>query len=108
MVAPNEFRFSSAATASRMASPAMTARMIQVKTFTAFNKQLAREGSIPHSLGEPDHMTVTFLENEQDFRVYGLRNEKVELRVLPELGARVVSLRDLHTGREWMWHPPGA
>ena len=52
-------------------------------------------------------MTVTFLENEQDFRVYGLRNEKVELRVLPELGARVVSLRDLHTGREWMWHPPG-
>ena len=52
-------------------------------------------------------MTGNFLENEQGFAVYGLRNEKVELRVLPELGARVVSLRDRRSNREWMWHPPG-
>lgn len=53
-------------------------------------------------------MTENFSGNEQGFKVYGLRNGKVELRVAPELGARVFSLRDLRTGREWMWHPPGA
>ncbi len=43
----------------------------------------------------------------QGFDVYHLGNEAVELAVVPELGARLVSLKDLRTGREWMWHPPG-
>ena len=59
------------------------------------------------NLKEKAIMTGNFLENEQGFAVYGLRSERVELRVVPELGARVASLRDLRTGREWMWHPPG-
>lgn len=45
--------------------------------------------------------------NEQGFRVLELKDDRVHLRVAPELGARVFSLRDLRTGREWMWHPPG-
>ena len=47
------------------------------------------------------------MTEEQGFKVYGLKNDKVELRVAPELGGRVFSLRDLRSGREWMWHPPG-
>jgi hypothetical protein len=27
--------------------------------------------------------------------------------VVPELGAKIISLRSRRTGREWMWHPPG-
>lgn len=46
-------------------------------------------------------------ETLQGFDVRVLRTEAVELVVVPELGARVVSLRNLATGREWMWHPPG-
>jgi len=43
----------------------------------------------------------------QGFDVYHLSNEEVELAVVPELGAKLISLKDLRTGREWMWHPPG-
>jgi galactose mutarotase-like enzyme len=43
----------------------------------------------------------------QDFDVYVLSNEDVELAVAPELGAKIVSLKNLRTGREWLWHPPG-
>lgn len=39
------------------------------------------------------------------FDFYGLRSDRVELRVVPELGAKVTHLLDLHRGREWMWHP---
>jgi galactose mutarotase-like enzyme len=59
------------------------------------------------NLNRPPPMTHCFTENEHGFAVYGLRNERIELRVVPELGARVISLRDLLTNREWMWHPPG-
>ncbi len=34
-----------------------------------------------------------------------LRNEDVELAVVPELGAKIISLKNLRTGREWLWHP---
>ncbi len=44
---------------------------------------------------------------EQGFEVYVLRNGGLELAVVPELGAKVISLRNLRTGREWMWHPEG-
>src|SRR5277367_2019459 len=47
------------------------------------------------------------MRHEQGFEVYVLNNEGVELAVVPELGAKIISLKDLRTGREWMWHPPG-
>jgi galactose mutarotase-like enzyme len=47
------------------------------------------------------------MTKEQGFAVCELKNDMVSLRVTPELGARVFSLRDRRTGREWMWHPPG-
>src|ERR1700690_4239136 len=41
----------------------------------------------------------------QGFSVHVLNNEDVELAVVPELGAKIISLRNLRTGREWLWHP---
>lgn len=46
------------------------------------------------------------VRREQGFDVYKLRNEKVEVAVVPELGAKIVSVKDRRTNREWMWHPP--
>jgi galactose mutarotase-like enzyme len=39
------------------------------------------------------------------FEVFCLRNESLEIKVIPELGAKVISLRNLRSGREWLWHP---
>lgn len=47
------------------------------------------------------------IRREQGFDVYSLTNQDLELGVVPELGARIVSLKDRRTGREWMWHPAG-
>ena len=47
------------------------------------------------------------VRREQDFAVYVLGNEKAEVAVVPELGARLISLKNRRTGREWMWHPVG-
>ncbi|MGA2869556.1 MAG: hypothetical protein ABSF34_10400 [Verrucomicrobiota bacterium] len=44
---------------------------------------------------------------QQGFEVYVLNNEEVELAMVPELGAKIISVKNLRTGREWMWHPPG-
>jgi hypothetical protein len=44
---------------------------------------------------------------QQGFALYALRNEIIEAVVIPELGAKIVSLKNLRTGREWMWHPAG-
>jgi len=41
----------------------------------------------------------------QGFEVYALNNEEVELEIVPELGAKIISLKNLRTGREWLWHP---
>jgi hypothetical protein len=35
-----------------------------------------------------------------------LRNEVVEIALVLELGAKIISLRHLVAGHEWMWHPP--
>jgi len=43
----------------------------------------------------------------QGFEVYVLNNGQLQIAVIPELGAKVISLRNLRTGREWMWHPAG-
>ena len=51
--------------------------------------------------------TSLSVRRQQGFKVYVLSTEDVELAVVPELGAKIISLIDLRTGREWMWHPPG-
>jgi len=45
------------------------------------------------------------IRDVQGFAAYVLRNETLEIGVIPELGARIYSLKSLRTGREWMWHP---
>jgi len=41
----------------------------------------------------------------QGFAVHVLASDTVELAVVPELGARIISLKDRRTGRDWLWHP---
>jgi galactose mutarotase-like enzyme len=47
------------------------------------------------------------VRDEQGFEVYVLCNQDVEIAVVPELGAKIISMKSLRTGREWMWRPPG-
>ena len=44
---------------------------------------------------------------KRGFSIYTLKNGLAEVAVVPELGARVISLKNVKTGREWMSHPPG-
>ncbi|HEY1490743.1 MAG TPA: hypothetical protein VGF90_06860 [Verrucomicrobiae bacterium] len=44
---------------------------------------------------------------EQGFEVYVLDNGETELAVVPELGAKIISLKNQRSGRDWLWHPPG-
>src|SRR5579859_7225354 len=44
--------------------------------------------------------------HEQGHEVCVLTSDSVELEVVPELGAKIISLKDLRSGREWLWHPP--
>jgi len=46
-------------------------------------------------------------EQEGGFAVAGLRSAEAEVRIVPRLGARILSLKDLRTGREWMDRPLG-
>ena len=45
------------------------------------------------------------IQTLQGFALYVLGNEQVEVAVVPELGGRIISLKNLQTGREWLWHP---
>lgn len=47
------------------------------------------------------------IRTEQGFQIYVLRNQDLEIAIVPELGAKIISLRNLRTNREWMWHPDG-
>jgi len=51
-------------------------------------------------------MPVT-LTTQDGFELVTLTSDAVRLSVVPTLGAKVCSLTDLRTGREWMWSPPG-
>ncbi|NLJ09839.1 MAG: hypothetical protein GX438_05820 [Treponema sp.] len=42
--------------------------------------------------------------NLQGFSVAKLRSSTVELLMVPQLGGRIISLKNLKTGREWLWH----
>ncbi|MDZ4816190.1 MAG: hypothetical protein SGI71_07980 [Verrucomicrobiota bacterium] len=46
-------------------------------------------------------------EKIQEFEVFVIRNEYLEVRVIPALGAKIIGVKYLPTGREWMWRPPG-
>lgn len=50
-------------------------------------------------------MTIVLRETVQGFDCVGLRSDAVEIRVLPGLGAKIFSLIDRRTSREWMWAP---
>ncbi len=39
------------------------------------------------------------------FQAIRLANESVALVVVPDLGAKIVSLKNVRSGREWCWHP---
>jgi hypothetical protein len=41
----------------------------------------------------------------EGFLVYVLRTAVVEIAVVPELGAKIISLKNLRTQREWLWRP---
>jgi galactose mutarotase-like enzyme len=47
------------------------------------------------------------VESLQGFETYRAANDEVELVVVPELGAKIISLKNLRTRREWLWQPPG-
>ena len=46
------------------------------------------------------------VRQEHGFAVYVLSNDRVEVAAVPELGGKIISLKNLQTGRQWMWHPP--
>lgn len=46
-----------------------------------------------------------FSRREQRLGVFGLRNDDLEISLVPELGAKIISLINRRTGREWMWSP---
>jgi hypothetical protein len=41
----------------------------------------------------------------EGFAIYVLRTAAIEIAVVPELGAKIISLRNLRTQREWLWRP---
>jgi len=51
-------------------------------------------------------MVESFVSEVQGFAVAGLRSVAVEIAILPEVGGKVMGLRNLRSGREWMWTPP--
>lgn len=42
----------------------------------------------------------------QGFRAYTVANGLVSFTIVPELGGKISSIRDLRTGREWLWTNP--
>jgi hypothetical protein len=77
------------------------------------------QSSSPNNVARPEFLPVTTSRvmkalthscavlRQQGFEVYLLKNEWLQLAVVPELGAKIISLKNLRTGREWLWHPPG-
>jgi hypothetical protein len=53
-----------------------------------------------------ESFTGTIQSDGREFTTVGLRSETLEIVVLPEIGAKVYSLKNLRSGREWMWTPP--
>ena len=49
----------------------------------------------------------TSVSDKDGFCSVHLENEFLSVSVVPELGARIVSLRDKQSGRDWLWRPSG-
>jgi len=62
-------------------------------------------GEHPHRDGGIRIQPPRQIRSIQGFQAYILTSERVQVTVVPELGARIISLKDLQTGREWLWHP---
>jgi galactose mutarotase-like enzyme len=65
----------------------------------AFLKTASANAALADSPPEAEHL----IWNGFGARI--LRSAALEVVVVPELGAKVVSLKNLCTGREWMYHP---
>lgn len=50
-------------------------------------------------------LTKCFIREFKGFAVYVLQTAALETAVVPELGAKIISLKNLRTQREWLWHP---
>lgn len=50
----------------------------------------------------------TRVSDEPGFCSVHLENDCLSVSVVPELGARIVSLHDKQSGREWLWRPSGS
>jgi len=48
-------------------------------------------------------MAEVIRETRDGFACAGLRNDAVELLIVPQLGAKLISLINRATGRQWMW-----
>lgn len=53
-----------------------------------------------------DTLAESFQDQLDGFQLIGLRNPQLEIAIAPELGAKIVSITQRRTGREWLWHPP--
>jgi galactose mutarotase-like enzyme len=47
------------------------------------------------------------VRRERDFDLYSLDNGVVEVVAVPQLGARIIALKNVRTRRDWLWHPGG-
>lgn len=48
------------------------------------------------------------IQSQDGFDVHVLQSDSVEVRIVPELGAKIIGLGNLITGREWMWSRSGS
>lgn len=48
---------------------------------------------------------ITSESAKGEFKTICLSNGRISVQVVPELGAKIVSLQNLVSGREWCWHP---
>lgn len=56
-------------------------------------------------VGAAPGLSATRIEVWDGFEVRFLRNALLEVAVVPELGGKIISLKNLGTGREWMYRP---
>jgi hypothetical protein len=52
-----------------------------------------------------DSPTKHSIRERDGFEEVTLANGEISVSVIPALGGKVTSLRNLHSGREWMWRP---
>jgi len=58
-------------------------------------------------MSSPSAATRAFRETLCGFECAVLRSDALEVRIVPEIGAKITHLTALAGGREWLWRPPG-